>query len=283
MLIDWFTVIAQTVNFLVLVWLLKRFFYRPILNALDAREKHIAMELAEASAKKLEADRERNEFQLKTHELEQQRAALLRKAFEEAGIERQRLMAAASEDAAKRRAKWEETWNREYQGLGDALARKTCTEIIATTRKVLSDLAGATLEAHIVNVFVQRVRELSADQRAQLVSPFQADPAAPPTATLGWVIRTGFDLSPEQKKNIEQVLQENLLSNKRIRFMTEPSLIAGIELVAKGHKLAWTIADHLASMERELERFLQNQAAAEHKRQPESQTELDRPTTDECR
>ncbi|HEV7929230.1 MAG TPA: hypothetical protein VGP12_03770, partial [Nitrosospira sp.] len=86
-----------------------------------------------------------------------------------------------------------------------------------------------------------------------------------------------------QKKNIEQVLQENLLSNKRIRFMTEPSLIAGIELVAKGHKLAWTIADHLASMERELERFLQNQAAAEHKRQPESQTELDRPTTDECR
>ena len=53
MLIDWFTVVAQTVNFLVLVWLLKRFFYRPILNAIDAREQRIAAALAEADAKKI--------------------------------------------------------------------------------------------------------------------------------------------------------------------------------------------------------------------------------------
>ena len=46
MLIDWFTVSAQVVNFLILVWLLKRFLYRPILNAIDAREKRIAKELS---------------------------------------------------------------------------------------------------------------------------------------------------------------------------------------------------------------------------------------------
>ena len=42
MLIDWFTVIAQMLNFLILVWLLKRFLYQPILDAIDAREKGIA-------------------------------------------------------------------------------------------------------------------------------------------------------------------------------------------------------------------------------------------------
>jgi hypothetical protein len=42
MLIDWFTVGAQIVNFLILVWLLKHFLYKPILNAIDAREKRIA-------------------------------------------------------------------------------------------------------------------------------------------------------------------------------------------------------------------------------------------------
>ncbi|MFQ3186924.1 MAG: F-type H+-transporting ATPase subunit b, partial [Marinomonas primoryensis] len=52
MLIDWFTVIAQLINFLVLVWLLKRFLYRPILNAIDAREKRIADELADADEKR---------------------------------------------------------------------------------------------------------------------------------------------------------------------------------------------------------------------------------------
>jgi F-type H+-transporting ATPase subunit b len=55
MLIDWFTVSAQVVNFLILVWLLKRFLYRPILNAIDAREKRIATELADADAKRAEA------------------------------------------------------------------------------------------------------------------------------------------------------------------------------------------------------------------------------------
>jgi F-type H+-transporting ATPase subunit b len=113
-LIDWFTVVAQTVNFLVLVWLLKRFFYRPILNAIDARERRIAAELAEADAKKMAGDKERDEFQRKTHELEQQCAAILSKALEEAQAERQRLIEAAHEDAARWRIKWEETWNREY-------------------------------------------------------------------------------------------------------------------------------------------------------------------------
>ena len=57
MLIDWFTVGAQAVNFIILVWLLKRYLYKPILNAVDAREKRIAAELADADAKKTEAKR----------------------------------------------------------------------------------------------------------------------------------------------------------------------------------------------------------------------------------
>ena len=48
MLIDWFTVGAQALNFLILVWLMKRFLYKPILRAIDEREKRIASELADA-------------------------------------------------------------------------------------------------------------------------------------------------------------------------------------------------------------------------------------------
>ena len=65
MLIDWFTVIAQVVNFLILVWLLKRFLYRPILNAIDAREKRIAAKIADADAKEAEAQKQREEYQQK--------------------------------------------------------------------------------------------------------------------------------------------------------------------------------------------------------------------------
>ena len=80
MLIDWFTVGAQVLNFLILVWLMKRFLYKPILNAIDEREKRIATELADADAKKAEAQKERDDFQHKNEEFEQQRGALLSKA-----------------------------------------------------------------------------------------------------------------------------------------------------------------------------------------------------------
>ena len=79
MLIDWFTVGAQALNFLILVWLIKRFLYKPILHAIDAREKGIAKELAEAEVNQAEARKERDECQHKNEELDQQRAALLSK------------------------------------------------------------------------------------------------------------------------------------------------------------------------------------------------------------
>ena len=90
MLIDWFTVGAQALNFLILVWLLRRFLYKPILNAIDAREKKIAAELADAAAKKAEAKKDRDEFQHKNEAFDQQRAARLTKATKEAKAERTR-------------------------------------------------------------------------------------------------------------------------------------------------------------------------------------------------
>ena len=66
MLIDWFTVGAQALNFIVLVWLMKRFLYKPILDAIDAREARIAAALADAAASKAEAAKDRTEFQRKS-------------------------------------------------------------------------------------------------------------------------------------------------------------------------------------------------------------------------
>src|ERR1022692_4941940 len=92
MLIDWFTICAQALNFLILGWLMKPFLYLPILDAINAREKRIAAELTEADAKKAEAQKERDEFQHKNEEFDQLRAGLLSKATEEVKAERQRLL-----------------------------------------------------------------------------------------------------------------------------------------------------------------------------------------------
>jgi len=91
-LIDWFTVGAQALNFLVLVWLLKRFLYQPILDAVDARERRIAAELNDAETKQAQASQQRDEFARRNEEIAGQRGALLAQAADEAAIVRQRLL-----------------------------------------------------------------------------------------------------------------------------------------------------------------------------------------------
>jgi len=262
-LIDWFTVIAQIINFLILVWLLKRVLYQPILNALDARERRIAAALADADARKSEAEDERRAFQQKNDELDQQRAELLRQALDEARGERERLVSAARRDALELRAKQEKALRFEYHNLDQAIARQTSAEVFAIARKVLADMANITLEAQMMESFIKRLRELSGEEKAQLVLAVKEHVLRSPTTAAnetlvpGVVVRSMFELSSAQQNMIKAALGDILdkevspgIQEVQIRFATRPDLISGVELIMNGYKLAWNVADYLASLEK---------------------------------
>ena len=121
MLIDWFTVGAQALNFLILVWLMKRFLYQPILNAIDTREQRIASELNDADKKKAEAQQERDEFQHKNEVFDQQRTTLFNQATDEAKAERQRLLDEARKAIDALSAKRMETLRNDAHNLNQTL------------------------------------------------------------------------------------------------------------------------------------------------------------------
>ena len=140
MLVDWFTVGAQVLNFIVLVWLLKRFLYKPILDAIDAREMRIAGELASADATKAEAKKERDEFERKNAAFDRQRGALLIKATEEAKAERKRLIEEARQAADALSAKRGEALRSESRALNEVIGARTKQEVFAIARKALKVL-----------------------------------------------------------------------------------------------------------------------------------------------
>src|ERR1035438_1958794 len=160
MLIDWFTVGAQIVNFLILVWLLKHFLYKPVLDAIDAREKRIAADLADADAKKPEAEKERTDFEDKNNVFNQHRSALLSKAADEAKAERERLIDQAKKDAESLRVTQADALRGDQIRLGSEITLLAENEIFAIARKTLSDLATVSLEERIGEVFTRRLREL---------------------------------------------------------------------------------------------------------------------------
>jgi F-type H+-transporting ATPase subunit b len=250
MLIDWFTVGAQALNFLILVWLMKRFLYQPILRAIDARETLIAAELADADAKRTAAQRERDEFARKNEDLDRQRAALLGKATDEAAAERRRLLDEARQAADALSAKRQAALRNDAQALNGALSRTAQDEVFAIARKALADLATASLEERLSEVFTRRLREMSGPAKDGLAKALA-------TASEPALVRSAFDMPEEQRAAIRNALNETFAAVIPVQFGTAPNLVSGIELTTNGQRVGWSIADYLASLAKDVGALLQ--------------------------
>jgi F-type H+-transporting ATPase subunit b len=255
MLIDWFTVGAQIVNFLILVWLLKHFLYKPILDAIDAREKRIAAELADADAKKTEAEKERADFEDKNKVFDQQRSALLGKATNEAKAERERLIDQVKKDAESLRANQAEALRGDQIRLGSEITILAEKEVFAIARKTLSDLATVSLEERVGEVFTRRLRELDAKTKESLG-------AALKSSSQPALVRSVFDLPSDQKAAIQNALNETFSAEVRVRFEDSQDAICGIELTANGQKIAWSISSYLTGLSKKVSDLVDAQSPA---------------------
>jgi len=262
MLIDWFTVVAQAINFLILVWLLKRFLYQPILDAIDAREQRIAQELSDAETKKAEARRERDEYDRKNQEFTREREALVNAMKDEISVTRQKLLDDAHQAADAVRTKRHDAMQREQKSFGDEISRRARDQVFSITRKALHDLADTGLEASITKVFLRRVRELNGKARQELTEALTTASDAPR-------VRSAFELPAAQQDAIRQTLNETFAADIPVRFETAPDVIAGIELTASGRRIVWTIDDYLRLLEKHIGELATQQVGSDDKAESE--------------
>jgi F-type H+-transporting ATPase subunit b len=257
MLINWFTVIAQIFNFLVLIWLLKRFLYKPILNAIDAREKYVADKLALAENDMQAAQKEREEFNEKNKAFERQRAELLHQTEEEVRQQRLQLLESVRREYEDLQAKANRALLRNDKIFNQALGLRTSAEIFAIVRKTLADLSGVKLEERIVEVFSSKLQELSQGEKARLLSASESTPG-------DVVVRTMFELSSGQRALLEKTITESLALAQPVRFETASGLVSGIELEVNNQKIAWNISDYLDKLEMSIKEYLDKQLGKQH-------------------
>jgi F-type H+-transporting ATPase subunit b len=239
MLVDWFTVAAQALNFLVLAWLLKRFLYRPVLDAIDAREAAVARQLAEADATAAQARGQRAEYEQKLAGLQHDAAARLAEAARAAEAERTRLLEQERAEAQARARRQQQAFTDAAQRLQQAFAERVQREAFAATRRMLDELAGADLQEQMLRTFLARLRDLPETERARL----RADRPAQVR------VRSGFTLSEPQRQALADALGAMAGGALPLRFETDPALLAGLELDAGGWKFAWSLAQAAASLE----------------------------------
>jgi F-type H+-transporting ATPase subunit b len=242
--IDWFTLVAQIVNFAILVFLLQRFLYGPIVRMMQQREESIASRLREAEKKREEADEEAAKYRRQREELKEQQGRIAAKAEKEVAEHRQRLLEQARNEVEQTEQRWLEAIKREQQQFLRALRNRASEQVVGMVRRVLADLADADLEDQMIDVFIRQLREMDTQQRKAMSESIQRSGGKV-------VIRSTYGIPDGLREAVVAAIRDELFDGGDIqpRFELSDELGCGVELRADGRRLAWTVESYLDGIE----------------------------------
>lgn len=248
--IDWFTFIAQVLNFVVLVYLLNYFLYGPITNAMKTRERSIADRLTDADRRENEAANTLQEYQKLTNEIEERRTSLLEEARRESELVRKKLLIDARAEVEQVRKEWIESLANEKTSLVRLFQQRSGQQIVKISRNALSQLADIELEKRTLELFVGKLEELSSNDIKNLKREFES------TGRLN--IHTAFPISKDWQTRIEHSLAD-VFGLQSVVFVTTPEIVCGVELRVGGTKIGWSVQEYLESLSDELGGMLEKQ------------------------
>ncbi len=236
MSIDWITVAAQVANFLVLIWLLKRFLYRPILDGIDAREREIAERMGEAEEMRAAAAAAKSDFEARSGSLRAGRRELLEATRDSAEQERITLLAEARERLALEQAGHAEQRAEQAVRYREELQREGARALLSLTRKALKDLADDQLENRIVAHAGKRLVSVAEELREASGDSLHA------------VALTHEPLPEETRERLREQVAA-LIPGVTTSFQTEPTQAPGLILRLGGAQVGWTVDSYIDDLD----------------------------------
>lgn len=224
--IDPFTFVAQLVNFLILVALLRHFLYRPVLKTMDARDKFIREQLEKAQQAQKQADEQARQVGLQAAEVDQLRALRLAEVKAEVENAQQQGLARVREEVAEIGQRWRESKAREIEACGAAESQRVGQILLRIVRTALADLATASLEQHMVEVLLARAESI---------------PEGPTQIT------SAFPLEPDLQAKLQRRFPG-------ATFQVNSALLAGVVLRVNDQKVGWSLDAYLEGLAQKLQR-----------------------------
>lgn len=249
MQVDWITVVAQIVNFAVLVALLKHFLYGPIVRAMTEREQGIARRVDASEQERAKAEQASIELRDTQRQLEESRIELLNQARKEADHLQAQLVEAGRQEVAETRGRWLAELEREKESFFVRLRQEVGRELGELSRRVLRDLANVELEEAMVDVFLARLADLDEEAMSSLEK-------LATSAEHSAVVYTAFDPSEATKDRIGDAVRQQFGMSIAVRVERSTEMICGIALHINGRRLAWSVDQYLAEVEESVANLL---------------------------
>jgi F-type H+-transporting ATPase subunit b len=235
---NWTTFLLEAVNFLVLVWILKHFLYKPILGVIERRRAAIEQALEEARNRQADAEALEGQAQDRLEALDRERQAARDALDKEIAAERQRRMdeLLAGLEAERERARVlseRRTADEERRREERAVAAG-----VAFTAKLLGRVAGPEVEGRLVDMAVEDLKALPPERAADIREAVPAGTAA--------VVTTSLALSDGRRKALTGAL-EALVPGAALtwEFQEDPQVVAGVRVSLGPWVLKASLADEL--------------------------------------
>ncbi|MGE0311710.1 MAG: hypothetical protein AB7P21_08865 [Lautropia sp.] len=235
MRIDWLTVAAQVVNFLVLVWLLRRFLYRPVLAAMAARQAGIAKRLEAVAASEAATDRRARALREREADFERERTMRTAALERDVLARREQLLEdarTAVDDAARR---WRESVVREREAFDERLRDDLAGAIVEAAGRCVAMIADADLDARASARFVAALDALDPALGARLAGAADV------------VVATAAPVAGDAVREArwQAAIAARIGADARLSFVHQPALLLGAELRAPGVRVGWAAAEVL--------------------------------------
>lgn len=233
--LNWTTFVLEIINFMVLVWILKRFFYKPVQNVILRRRNAIEKELAAAKAIRAEADGVEQQYKNRLGDWEVERETARQELHGQIEAERARLKEALATELEQERQKAKVLEQRrldEVRKRADTAALVQAGDFVG---RLLHELAGPETEARIIDLVQKEMTALSKDRLEALAEAWAANREA-------IVVQSAYAIGKEGRKALSESFRQLLgPSDVEWDFKVNKELVAGLHISVG----AWTLAANL--------------------------------------
>jgi F-type H+-transporting ATPase subunit b len=236
--LNWSTFVLEIINFLVLVWILKRFLYKPVLEVIARRRAGIEQTLAEAGQQQSEAQQLKAEYQDRLAQWDKERAQARETLSSEMEQERARALSALQVELEQQREKAKVS---EAQRRHDARREIEETALAQGARfatRLLQQAAGPDVEARLIELLLSELKELPAERIAALRNHWAVAPEA-------IVVTAAYPVAEPQQQRLTQALTDVTKLDLPVRFVRNQELLAGVEIAAGPWILGANLRDEL--------------------------------------
>lgn len=236
---DWTTLILEVVNFFVLVWILKRLFYQPVLDVIARRRAAIEKTLTDARAIEASANEIKARYEGRMTDWEKERTAARAKLTEEIAAERRRQLARLEHTIETEREKHRATEAQRLAEQSHAAETAAITHATSFVARLLERVTGTELDARIAELVAQDLAQLSDARKQALIEAARA-----PGARLEIV--GPRELPADARRRLVDAVAAVVGAAPAVATRVDPALLGGVRLVLGPWILEATLADELA-------------------------------------